>query len=67
MFLKRFVTYTLIFMLSLPLLGCSGGDNASPSDTNETDGDLEAPSIELPGDDTGSSDSSTNDEGSSEG
>ena len=68
MSLQRFCAYTLVFMLSLPLLGCSGGDHASTSsDAQESDADLEAPSIELPGDDTGASDSSADDEGTSEG
>lgn len=68
MFLKRFTAYTLMLTLSLPLLGCSGGDTASPSsDSQDADADLEAPSIELPGDDTGASDSSADDEGTSEG
>ena len=68
MSIKRFTAYTLALTLTLPLLGCSGGDTASQSsETEDVDADLEAPSIELPGDDTGTSDASTNDEGSSEG
>lgn len=68
MSIKRATAYTLILTLSLPLLGCSGGDTASQSsETENIDADLEAPSIELPGDETGTSDSATDDDGSSEG
>ena len=69
MSIKRFTAYTLIFALSFPLLGCSSGDPASQtsSETEAEDPDLEAPTIELPGDDPGTSESTTDDEGSSEG